>query len=52
MEVELNMANNYVALTEAGVGGKAYKLTTDALEMYNHLLQILDETACSGNKKP
>ena len=50
--LELNMANNYVALTEAGIGGKAYKLTTDALEMYNHLLQILDETACSGNKKP
>ena len=41
-------ADNYVALTAAGMKGKAYYLTTKAIEMYNNLLEILDETACGG----
>ena len=41
-------ADNYVALTEAGMKGKAYYLTMSAIEMYNNLLEILDETACGG----
>ena len=41
-------ADNYVALTEAGMKGKAYPLTMNAIEMYNNLLEILDETACGG----
>ena len=40
--------DNYVALTQAGMGGKAYALTMKAIEMYNSLLEILDETACGG----
>jgi len=42
--------DNYVALTQAGMGGKAYALTMKAIEMYNSLLEILDETACGGKK--
>jgi len=41
--------DNYVALTQAGMGGKVYELTMKAIEMYNSLLEILDETACGGN---
>tara|TARA_R100000664_G_scaffold412_3_gene1261 strand:- start:68252 stop:70378 length:2127 start_codon:yes stop_codon:yes gene_type:complete len=48
--LQLGMSNNYVALTEAGMGGKAYPLTMQAITMYNNLLEILDETACGGKK--
>jgi hypothetical protein len=46
--IDFNSADNYVALTEAGMGGKAYPLTMKAIEMYNNLLEILNETACGG----
>jgi hypothetical protein len=41
--------DNYEALTKAGVGGKLFELTTSAVQMYNNLLEILDETACGDN---
>ena len=47
--IDSGVADNYVALTEAGMKGKAYYLTTKAVEMYANLLEILDETAC-GDK--
>ena len=47
----LGMQDNYVALTEAGMGGKAYPLTMKAITMYNNLLEILNETACGGKKQ-
>ena len=50
--IDNGAADNYVALTEAGVKGKAYYLTMSAVEMYNNLLEILDETACAGGKTP
>ncbi len=37
------------SLTLAGVTGKFFALTDKAIEMYNNLLEILEETAC-GNK--
>ena len=40
--------DNYKPLSQAGVGGKVYELTMKAIEMYNSLLEILDETACGG----
>ena len=43
--------DNYVALTQAGMGGKVYELTMKAIEMYNSLLEILDETACGNSGK-
>ena len=46
--IDMSAADNYVALTEAGMKGKAYHLTMKAIEMYNNLLEILDETACGG----
>ena len=42
------LTDNYVPLTQAGMGGKAYALTMKAIEMYNSLLEILNETACGG----
>lgn len=47
--IDLASPNNYEALAAAGAGGKVYPLTMKAIEMYNNLLEILDETAC-GNK--
>ena len=44
-------AHNYESLVNAGLGGKIYELTMKAVEMYNNLLEILDETAC-GPQKP
>ena len=41
--------NSLEALTKAGASGKYFYLTDKAIEMYNHLLEILEETAC-GNK--
>tara|TARA_R110000824_G_scaffold1178_1_gene6315 strand:+ start:3854 stop:6031 length:2178 start_codon:yes stop_codon:yes gene_type:complete len=49
--IDLGSPNNYEALANAGMGGKVYPLTMKAIEMYNNLLEILDETAC-GNKAP
>ena len=46
--IDNGTADNYVALTEAGMKGKAYYLTMSAVEMYSNLLEILDETACGG----
>tara|TARA_R110000824_G_scaffold67377_2_gene174459 strand:+ start:12243 stop:14402 length:2160 start_codon:yes stop_codon:yes gene_type:complete len=46
--IDAGALDNYVALTEAGMKGKAYYLTMKAIEMYNNLLEILDETACGG----
>ena len=46
--IDSGASDNYVALTEAGMKGKAYPLTMKAIEMYNNLLEILDETACGG----
>ena len=46
--IDSGSLDNYVALTEAGMKGKAYYLTMKAIEMYNNLLEILDETACGG----
>jgi hypothetical protein len=43
--------NDYEALAQAGVGGKVYELTMKAIEMYNSLLEILDETACGGKSQ-
>ena len=43
-------AHNYESLVNAGLGGKVYELTMKAIEMYNNLLEILDETACSPSK--
>ena len=43
--------HNYESLVKAGLGGKIYELTMKAIEMYNNLLEILDETAC-GPQKP
>ena len=47
--LDFGSADNYEALAAAGIGGKVYPLTMKAIEMYNSLLEILDETAC-GNK--
>jgi len=47
--LDFGSADNYEALAAAGMGGKVYPLTMKAIEMYNSLLEILDETAC-GNK--
>jgi hypothetical protein len=38
------------SLTLAGTTGKYYTLTDKAIEMYNNLLEILEETACAGKK--
>ena len=38
--------DNYELLAQAGTGGKVYELSMKAIEMYNSLLEILDETAC------
>jgi hypothetical protein len=46
--IDADAPDNYVALTEAGMVGKVYYLTMKAIEMYNNLLEILDETACGG----
>ena len=46
--IDSGSTDNYVALTEAGMKGKAYPLTMKAIEMYSNLLEILDETACGG----
>ena len=46
--IDSGASDNYVALPAAGMKGKAYYLTTKAIEMYNNLLEILDETACGG----
>ena len=46
--INSGFADNYVALAQAGMGGKVYPLTMKAIEMYNSLLDILDETACGG----
>ena len=43
--------DNYEPLTQAGMGGTLYELTMKAIEMYNSLLEILDETACGGKNK-
>ena len=43
--------NNYVPLAQAGISGKVYPLTMKAVQMYNNLLEILDETACSKSTK-
>ena len=40
--------NSLEALTQAGVSGKYFSLTDKAIEMYNHLLEILEETACEN----
>jgi hypothetical protein len=40
--------NSLEALTQAGVSGKYFSLTDKAIEMYNNLLEILEETACGG----
>tara|TARA_R100000664_G_C2752160_1_gene139451 strand:+ start:384 stop:2357 length:1974 start_codon:yes stop_codon:yes gene_type:complete len=42
-----DVLNGFYNLTQAGVTGKWYPLTFSTFEMYNNLLQILDETACS-----
>ena len=47
--LDFSNPDNYEALAAAGMGGKVYPLTMKAIEMYNNLLEILDETAC-GNK--
>jgi hypothetical protein len=49
--IDFGAADNYVALTQAGLGGKAYPLTMKAIEMYNSLLEILNETACGNSGK-
>ena len=46
--IDSGAPDNYVALTQAGMKGKAYYLTMSAIEMYNNLLEILNETACGG----
>ena len=43
--------DTYEPLTKAGMGGKIYELTMKAIVMYNSLLEILDETACSKSTK-
>ena len=42
-----DVLNGFYNLTQAGVTGKWFPLTFSTFEMYNNLLQILDETACS-----
>jgi len=42
--------DSYIPLIQAGAGGKAYELKTKAIEIYNNLLEILEETACSQQK--
>ena len=49
MVINWSTGHDYKSLAAAGVGGKIYKLTMKAVELYNNLLEILDETAC-GNK--
>jgi len=49
--IDFGSADNYDALTKAGIGGKLYPLTMKAITMYNNLLEILDETACGGKKQ-
>ena len=41
--------DNYQALVDAGSVGKLFYLTISAIEMYNNLLEILDETACGDD---
>jgi len=43
--------NSLEALTQAGITGKFFELTDKAIEMYNNLLEILEETACAGSKE-
>mgnify|MGYP002863447723 CR=1 FL=1 len=50
--IDSGASDNYVVLTQAGMKGKAYYLTMKAIEMYNNLLEILDETACGGKTNP
>ena len=49
--IDWGMFNNYQKLVDAGSGGKLFYLTDSAVEMYNNLLEILDETACGGSKQ-
>ena len=42
-----DLIDGFYNLTTAGVGGKWYELKTSTIEMYNNLLEILNETACS-----
>ena len=46
--IDFGSPDNYEALALAGMGGKVYPLTMKAIEMYNSLLEILNETACGG----
>jgi hypothetical protein len=39
-------ATSMESLTLAGVTGKFFELTEKAIEIYNNLLEILEETAC------
>jgi hypothetical protein len=50
--LDFGSADNYEALAAAGIGGKVYPLTMKAIEMYNNLLEILDETACNNKNNP
>jgi len=50
--INMGASDNYEALAAAGLGGKVYPLTMKAIEMYNSLLEILDETACGGKNQP
>jgi hypothetical protein len=50
--IDFGASDNYEPLTMAGMGGKVYSLTMKAIEMYNNLLEILDETACGGKTAP
>jgi len=43
--------NSLDLLTQAGLGGKYFNLTDKAVEMYNNLLEILEETACAGKEE-
>ena len=42
-----DVINGFYNLTQAGAGGEWFDLTKSSFEMYNNLLQILNETACS-----
>jgi len=44
---QLSIGGGWGAVTLNNTAGKFYALTNSAIEMYNNLLEILDETACS-----
>ena len=44
---QLSVGGGWGAVTLNNTAGKFYALTNSAIEMYNNLLEILDETACS-----